>query len=272
MKRDQREFDRFVAETHFSLKVLHRFVTSSERGISFARDEELRELNERTEKISGQFIPVLGEKIDHALAYEKFPTILRYSHIITAFSFYEVRLKEFCREIVRRSNENGSALKIDGNPQHVATYETFLWSLIDRFDENGDGDEYYLEFGERTKVIERLRSIGDWLNFLRLIRNCIAHCSGNIEDLKAEDDKTEIRRHTGDGKRGVTEVNGLLLIESHFVVNSVSIIAEFFEKMFNEVGFGLGWAAFPGYHVSEIILGEMQRRVEGLNHPVDEVI
>lgn len=217
MTAQPKEFDRFVGETEFAFRMLHRYLKSSETGMQAARKAEKDTLEDQRDKFEGGLAAFIGELLDHAFAHEEeIPRILRYGHVIAIYSLYERQLALLCSEVANRK-KNLPLLPEDllGYP-YAASYRIFL-----------------------TKVVDARISVWNRLDAVRLVRNCIAHGDGFIDGL--ERGKGRLRglvSHTN----GLSETNdGRLQIEPAFVDEAYDAVFSLFTESFQNLDFGLGW-------------------------------
>lgn len=217
MSVQSKEFDRFVGETEFAFRMLHRYLKSSERAMEAARSSEKEALEKQAQAISGEFVAVVGAFIDHAFAHEQeIPRILRYGHIIAIYSLFERQLKLLCAEVAgRRGNLTLLPEHLNGYP-NAGAYQIFL-----------------------TKVVDSRISVWNRLDTVRLARNCIAHGDGFIDGL--ERGRSKLRGLVSQTKGLSETTDGRLQVDSEFVDEAFEATFSLFTEAFQNLGFGLGW-------------------------------
>lgn len=217
MTEQPKEFDRFVGETEFAFRMLHRYLKSSETGMQAARKAETESLEAQRNEFTGGLAAVIGALIDHAFAHEEeIPRILRYSHVIAIYSLYERQLALLCSEVAKRRNHLSLMPEdLRGYP-YAGSYRIFL-----------------------TKVVDSGISVWDRLDGVRLVRNCIAHGDGFIDGL--ERGKSKLRDLVSHSK-GLSETgDGRLQIDPEFVDEAFDAVFSLFTDAFRKLDFGLGW-------------------------------
>lgn len=236
MPADLRGFDQFVGETDLAIKMLLRFLKSSERGIQTARAEEKAQLDARAAAIEGEFIAVIGAFIEHHEAHqEEIPRLLRYSHVFAIYSLYERELDRLCKEIGERRGNLPSRVEDQPGYPKLRAHKKFL-----------------------TEVVDAAISVWDQIETVRLVRNCIAHGSGFVDAMEWGRDELLKRIPNAEG---VSIKDGRLQIEESFVENTFNAVSMLFTEAFENMGFGQGWYQSKFSDECAVILDEENNTV-----------
>jgi len=229
--------DPYRGETEHEMDMLGRYIAASESGLVHARDEDKQILDEQAAQIEGGFVKVTSAYIRHAYSFhEEFPMIMRYGHVTALYSFTEHRLRGLCDEVSKRKSDLPVSVRdLKGFP-YVEASRTFLTKVVDA------GATQWGEVGT-----------------LAVLRNCIVHCNGYIEEYNST---KKIEGIVG-GTNGL-KLNDQrrLLIEKAYVERTYQKVCELFTTAFTTLGFGSSFymAGFPAD--TGIIVDESTKSVE----------
>lgn len=144
--------------------------------------------------------------------YERdFPSKIRYSFIVLLHIVLEERLSATCKEIVKRKGLAVAEKYSKGAALERA--KTFLIEVAAiNFDKQGWQE----------------------LKDFQMIRNCIVHTNGRIEESR---DKKRISDLCKRGK-GISDTDGFLRIEKTFCDRTLQSMSVFFKNLLDSTGFG----------------------------------
>jgi len=229
--------DPYRGETEHEMDMLGRYIAASESGLVHARDEDKRILDEQSAQIEGGFVEVTGAYLGHAFSFhEEFPMIMRYGHVTALYSFTEHRLRALCDEVsIRKKGLPVEVGDLKGFP-YVEASKTFLTKVV---------DAKITQWGE--------------VGTLAILRNCIVHCNGFIDD----NNSTKKLEGIVNGTKGLKlSDQRRLLIERAYVEKAYQKICDLFTGTFGTLGFGSSFymAGFP--MDAGLIVDETRKSVE----------
>lgn len=219
MENASAEFDKFVGETDLELRMMGRYIHTTQLGIEEVRVKESEMLEKQRSEIEGEFVAVVSAQIDHMVAHvEELPRMLRYGQIVSLYSFLEARLKLLCEEVGERNPSlTWKAKDLAGN-MSLQTFKVYL-----------------------SRVVDSGVSVWESMDTIRLVRNCIAHSNGWIESM--DRGKAKLCRQIATCY-GLDEENGRLVVSQEFVEQAYQDCHDLFSEAFKGLGFGPGLMPF----------------------------
>ncbi|BDV44191.1 hypothetical protein GURASL_31140 [Geotalea uraniireducens] len=154
-----------------------------------------------------------GEVLFFEERYERdFPSKIRYSFIVLLHIVLEDRLRATCNEIQKRRN-----LPITEKDLRGAQFErvnAFLKKIAEIHYDNQKGWQE--------------------LKDLQMIRDCIVHTNGRIEESRDKKRIYELCKK----QIGVSDAEGALVVEKAYCMRSLETISAFFNGLLDSAGFG----------------------------------
>jgi len=145
--------------------------------------------------------------------YERdFPSKIRYSFVVLLFIVFEDCLLDTCDEISKRNNLEGR--EMDLSDPTIKRAINFLTKVANVPLENQQSWQKIKDFQK--------------------IRNCIVHTNGRIDESR---DKKYLYDLCKKGL-GVSNVEGTLMVEKGYCINTLEICSTFFDHLFDSVWFG----------------------------------
>ncbi|MFA6411571.1 MAG: hypothetical protein WCW53_02670 [Syntrophales bacterium] len=172
-------------------------------------EEEISEKN-LTQEMKEEVAAYFGE--EQSRFEELFLKNFRYSIIVTIYSFLETTLNDLCHHLYHSKK-----------------------SLLTLDEVKGTGIERARLYLQKVCLIDFPEKSHDWqkIQKFNLVRNCIVHAEGNVEEVKSPEKLKKIIKNT----RGISlypSIQRFLRIENDYIPSIIFCIEKFIDKIHGE--------------------------------------
>lgn len=209
-------FDFRFVELFHELYALENYIVSIESQLpDLIKKEEGKAFSELKER-GYENDPIERSQVEQRLSElieEVLPRYFWGPILVTLWAIFESGLIEIAKEVKDQQKQMIKLNDIRGN-------------VLDR------SDKY---FNHILKIdINTKDNSWDHLKMFYVLRNALAHANGRIENIKREEDISEINKWAKNGI-GISQINGFLVFTSGFVRTTYSIVFEVLKGLTDQV-------------------------------------
>ncbi len=215
-------FDAHRSATEYEIKLLSDYLQIAQKAVGHAEKKAKNDFDRFVAKIKDQQLREFyaSQLLRHAALFrEELPMRVRYGFILLLYSVFETRSRALCLEIQRRTPELRLRLADLRGSRSIQGVFIFLRKLAN------------ISIPEQHS-----------LDQLRIIRNCIAHVNGCVDD---DDSPKRVRKVVRESKGAHVDRNGYIMLKATYCSEQLRIVQKFFECSFTELRFGAGYGFSP---------------------------
>jgi hypothetical protein len=213
--------DEHRSETEYALTILSHYWKISQAAVDAAEQAARKEFNAAVADVADNEARsyYATDFLTHARRYrEDLPQRISYGFVLQLYGILETRARALCQELTKRRPELPLCLDELSGGKNMRGVFIYLRRLL------------------KLTVPKQAA-----LDHLRVIRNCIAHANGKVVDCENLKQVAKAVR----ASKGVTvDGEGYLVLRPIFCEESLQTVSDFFESIFNQVGFSAAGISF----------------------------